>query len=210
MNHKEKYEEQRNWSDSYIPFVSRTIINSLNLDPNIWHIKVTTPEQDMKEAADLILTDGDEEFMIALRLRNRSYMADYPFDFTIRREYTAGYKTEYEKIMEGFADMMFYGFREGNKIVRWVFMSMDEFRFQHMYDDAESEWYPKDYIVYQRKDNRDGRNCFNGYDILSFPNIKDLIITHSPGYFEDVVITNIPGLSSTVYRLKRQEERLDK
>lgn len=209
INYKIAYDEQRSWSDSYIPYVSRTIINALNLDPNIWCIKVTTPEQDMKEAADLILTDGDEEFMIALRLRNASYMADYPFDFTIRREYTAGYKTEYEKIMDGFADMMFYGFRDGDKIVRWVFMNMDEFRLQHKYDAVQCAWVPKSYIEYERRNNRDGRNCFNGYDINSFPSHDNLIISHSPGYFKDVVVKNIPGLRLPMYSLKKKKDRID-
>jgi len=199
------YEKQREWSDSYIPYVSRLIINGLHLDPNIWRILVTSFDQDTQEAADLILTDGKEEFMIALRLRNASYMDRYPFDFTIRREYTDGYKTEYEKIMEGFADMMFYGFRDGNKIVRWVFLSMDVFRSHH--ECIDGEWKPKDGVVFERMGNKDGRNCFNGYDINTFQH--NLIILHSKGYFEDVDVTTIPGLKTGVYKLKNKEDRID-
>ena len=208
---KNKYEEQRQWSDSYIPTVSRIIINCLGLDPNVWHIKVTSFDQDTKEAADLILTDGDEEFMIALRLRNAMYMKQYPLDFTIRREYTEGYKTEFEKIMEGFADMMFYGFRDGNRVVRWVFLSMDAFRLEHHYSDIHGEWIGKPHVLYERRDNHDGRNCFHAYKITSFEN-PNLIIAHSPGYFEDVK-TNVyegKGVTITTHTLKPKEQRLDK
>lgn len=209
MNAKENYEQQREWSDSYIPQVSRIIIGALGLDPQVWYIVVTTPEQDMTEAADLILTDGKEEFMIALRLRNASYMEQFCFEFTIRREYTQGYKTEYVKIMEGFADMMFYGFRDGNRVVRWLFLSIDEFRKHHHFDEVLDEWVPNDYIVFSRKDNKDGRNCFNGYDINSFPDLDKLIIAHSPGYFEDVNIRIIPGLKMGCYTMKNKADRID-
>lgn len=202
------YEVQREWSDSYIPYVSRIIIDALKLDPSVWYIIVTTPEQDMKEAADLILTNGKEEFMIALRLRNASYMSRYPFEFTIRREYTAGHKTEYQKMMEGFADMMFYGFRDGNKIVRWVFLLVDEIRNQHFHAE-NGEWYPLNHIKFERKDNTDGRNCFNGYDINSFENKDKLITAHSAGYFEDVTVREISGLDAHVYTLKPTEDRID-
>jgi len=201
------YEKQREWSDSYIPYVSQLIINGLHLNPNVWYILVTSFDQDTQEAADLILTDGKEEFMIALRLRNASYMDRYPFDFTVRREYTEGYKTEYEKIMEGFADMMFYGFRDGNNVVRWALLLMDEFRDQHEF--VGGEWIPQDHIVFERRDNKDGRNCFNGYDINTFKNKDKLILACSDGYFDDVVVTKIPGLKTGVYKLKNKEDRID-
>lgn len=201
------YEKQREWSDSYIPHVSKLIINALGLNPNIWSVVVTSFDQDTQEAADLILTDGKEEFMIALRLRNASYMDRFCFEFTIRREYAKGYKTEYIKIMEGFADMMFYGFRDGNKVVRWVLLLMDEFRNQHEF--INGEWRPCEHVIFETSTNKDGRNCFNGYDINTFKNKNKLIIAHSEGYFSDVIVTKFPGLRAGLYKLKNKEDRKD-
>jgi len=201
------YERQRIKSDSYIPYVSQKIIKSLGLDPSIWSIHVTTPEQDMKEAADLILTDGKVEYMIALRNRQQKYVEmGYYYDFTIRHEYKAGHKTEYEKILiDGYADMMFYGFQSGEKINRWLFMLVDEFRCQHKIVNGVAV--PQDHIKYSLKENTDGRNDFYAYDINSFKNHDKLIIAHSDGYFKDVTTKTYGGI--TTHTLKLKSERID-
>jgi len=201
------YENQRKQSDSYIPYVSRVIINSLGLDPAIWSIRVTTPEQDMKQAADLILTDGNVEYMIALRTRQQKYVEfGYFNDFTIRHEYKAGHKTEYEKILVGgYADMMFYGFQSGEKINRWLFMLVDEFRCQH--DVINGIATPQDHIKYSLRENTDGKNDFYAYDINSFKNHDKLIIAHSDGYFKDVLTKTYGGV--TTHSMKLKKDRID-
>jgi len=212
MSAKNNYTYNRTWSDNLIPQVTTLIIDALDLDSNTWWIDITTPEVDMKEAADLILTNGTEKFMIALRLRNANYIPEYPFDFTIRREYTQGYKTEYEKVLaDKFADLMFYGFRVNNVVVRWVLIHMDTYRDEHWFDEESEKWLPNDYINYEIRENRDGRNNFIGYDINTFKNPR-LIIAHSPGYYEDIITQYLPkpdGTKVPMYKLKNKEDRKD-
>jgi hypothetical protein len=206
-NNKNSYEKQRKWSDDLIPQVIPLILNALRLSPDIWRIVETTPEQDMTEAADLILTNGETEYMIALRLREEKYMIEYPFDFTIRREYTQGYKTEYEKVLaDRFADLMFYGFKVDGKIVRWVLLHMDAYRDEHWFDEERQLWLPQDHISFDIRENHDGRNNFIGYDINSFKNPK-LVIAHNAGYYDDVITQYLPksdGTKIPMYTLKRK------
>lgn len=212
MDTTNNYEVQRKWSDNLIPQVVPLILNALNCEPDTWRIEITTPEVDMKEAADLILTNGDESFYIALRLRNEHYMINFPFDFTIRREYTQGYKTEYEKVLaDGFADLMFYGFRVNNIVVRWVLLHMDSYRDEHFFHEETQTWLPKHYISHEIRENHDGRNNFIGYDICSFSE-TNLVIDHSPGYYDDVITKWLPKSNGTkipMYTLKPEEERKD-
>jgi len=202
------YKDQREWSDALIPTAVPSILQVLNLDPDVWDIYETTPEQDMNEAADLVLTNGIEVYKIAYRIRNGSYINKYPYDFTVRRQYTKGYKTEYEKILaDGFADFMFYGFRLNNKIVRWVFILLDAYRAEH-YQDENGIWLPNKYLKYELLKNTDGINDFYGYDITSFKN-KKIIIGHSLGYTEDVVTKILPG-NVVWHEIKSLDLRLDK
>lgn len=212
MDTNNNYEVQRTWSDKLIPQVTPLILNAFHLDAADWWIDITTPEVDMKEAADLILTNGTEKCMIALRLRNEKYMIEFPFDFTIRREYTQGYKTEYEKVLaDGHADLMFYGFRVNNIVVRWILLHMDSYRDEHFFEEEKQVWLPNDYITYDIRENHDGRNNFIGYDINTFTNPK-LIISHSPGYYNDVITTHLPksdGTKIPMYTLKKKGDRID-
>jgi len=212
MHNKNNYERQRKWSDDLIPQVIPLILNALGLSPDLWWIVETTPEQDMTEAADLILTNGQEEYMIALRLRKEKYMIEYPFDFTIRREYTQGYKTEYEKVLaDKFADLMFYGFKISNKVVRWVLLHMDSYRGEHQFDEEKQLWLPCSHINYEIRENHDGRNNFIGYDINSFES-PNLVIAHSHGYYDDIITQYHPksdGTKLPLYTLKKKEDRKD-
>jgi len=166
------YNSQRAWSDSYIPQVNKILYEVLPIDDS-FDIKVTSDEIDMKEAADLAIVGHGQEIRIALRLRKQKYMKTYPYDFTIRYEYTDGYKTEFEKIAEGHADLMFYGFVDGKSIIRYLFLDLDQVR----------EEINELYIVYEENPNNDGINKFRGYDIRSFKN-ENLIIATSDGFFD--------------------------
>ncbi len=201
------YLQQRELSDSYIPYVSEMIITKLNLDPEKWKVLVTSFEQDTQEAADLILTDGDKEYKIALRLRSNSYIEKYFFDFTIRHAYKNGSKTEYEKVLVGeHADLMFYGFMEGKKVSRWLMFSLDEFRNQHE-TRPSGRVTPQPHIHYSLRKNTDKINDFYAYDIMSFKNHEDLILIHSDGYFSDVISKKLGSLS--IHKIKPKKERID-
>lgn len=167
MYDKNNYASQRRWSDRYLPAVIETL--------GCANVNVSPFEVDVEQATDLII-EGDSEFgknvHVAVRLRKSKFATRYPYEFTVRYQYTDGYKTEHEKIMEGYADIMFYGFVDQNCIFRWIILDLDVYR-----EEAEN-----DYITKEHKHNRDGRNSFLAYDIRSFKG--DIIIAHSAGYFD--------------------------
>jgi hypothetical protein len=168
MYAKNNYNSQRHWSDQFLPSVMDT------LGGGHTEVEITPFIVDVEQAADLIIKAGEAENKdeyVAVRLRKSKFASRYPFEFTVRYQYTAGYKTEYEKIMEGFADLMFYGFVVNNQVARWILLDMDRFR-----EEAEN-----DYIIKEHKHNRDGRNSFLAFDVRSFK--SDIIISHSVGYF---------------------------
>jgi hypothetical protein len=168
MYKPENYNNNRHWSDKFLPQVIQ-VLSCGKADVNI-----TPFWQDVKEAADLVIKADEnygKDLYSAVRLRKSSYASKYPYEFTVRYQYTDGYKTEYEKIMEGYADIMFYGFVIDGSIARWIILDMDAFR-------AEAE---EDYIVKEHKHNADGRNSFLAFNVKSFKH--QIILGHSEGYF---------------------------
>jgi len=170
MNNPDNYNNQRHWSDKFLP----QVIQVLSCDKA--NVNITPFIVDVKEAADLVIASDaeyDKDLYAAVRLRKSEFASRYPYEFTVRYQYTAGYKTEYEKIIEGYADIMFYGFVIGNSIARWIILDMDCFR-----KEAEEE-----YIARAHKRNTDGRNSFLAFDVRSFK--SNIILGHSQGYFDE-------------------------
>jgi len=166
------YNTQRKWSDAYIPVVNTILRQAIAMDASD-SIEITSDEVDMKEAADLSIIGAGYDIRIALRLREAAYANAYPYDFTIRYQYADGYKTEFAKIEEGKADLMFYGFTDNGKIIRWLILDLDALRLE----------INEPHVKYEQKGNRDGRNSFRAYDIRSFKR-DDLIVAKSKGFFD--------------------------
>ncbi len=179
------YSAQRPWSDRFLGQDKQILSSVFGCDIGL--IEVTSPEIDMQRAADLLIkspTGNDRDIHVAVRTRKGAYTERYSDEFTVRAHYTAGHKTEYEKIMEGHADIMLYGFVVDDVKSRWILLDLDIFR-----KEAEEE-----YIVREHKQNRDGRNSFYAYNIKSFlcsdTHYPDILLGWSEGYFsEDVIAT---------------------
>ena len=170
------------WQLSYLPAVIQTIAPFVlpDEDQAIAHeLIVQTSEQvDMKEAADLIVTARPYAVpptpggTVAVRLRRKEpggpdYADLYPFDFTIRRSNSSNTPTEAHKIMKGYGDWMFYGHARGGDIIRWMFLSLDEFRRSFETPDPYKG---------QFKTNSDGggETTFVAFDVRKMPD--DLLI----------------------------------
>jgi hypothetical protein len=200
------YTDNRNWANEVMPQVMEIILNLM--PPNQgWQIRETPEDIDMTEAADLILYNGDMECRIGVRVRDTYALDNWPYDFTIRHAYTDGYKTEFGKVVgDGYCDMNFYGFVVDGKIVRWVVIDFNEFRNQHeMVNDV---LVPMAHLEYTLEHNTDGRNNFFAYDIMSFENHDRLVLDCSEGYFNDVKVTNLPGVPK-FYSHRSKAERID-
>lgn len=168
------YSSQRPWSDQFLPQDKKILSNVFGCDTAL--IEITTPDVDMRKAADLIIQShvpDERGVYVAVRTRTAGYAAQYADEFTVRAHYTAGHKTEYAKIMEGYGDIMLYGFVVENVISRWILIDLDVFR-----EEAEN-----DYIKMEHKHNRDGKNSFYAYNIKSFKQ-PGILLGNSVGYFD--------------------------
>jgi len=87
-----------NWQLQYIKDV-KDILRSQLL--KIIDIEITSPEKDMGECTDIIIKSASKNVSVRLRRRNCSFR-----DLTIRA-YNKGYKTEIDKIKEGYGDWYF-------------------------------------------------------------------------------------------------------
>jgi hypothetical protein len=116
-------------------------------------------EQDVKFATDFLVFSINP-FKIACRLRTYKFI-NFKDEFTIRCSLYSGNKTELDKIREGFADYIFYGFvdEKEEKIVSYFIGDLNVFR------DYEGGI---DVRVFQNTDERPSKLAV--YKINQFPN----------------------------------------
>lgn len=158
------YDIDRQWSDKYIQPMKQ-IIGPLLLEPSPFDV-------DTKQATDLIVLRA-RDHMIAARVRRAGYADSYPYDFTIRSARDSGAKTELEKIVNGFADWMFYGHAEkdSNGFSRWMVINLHSFRAALI----RHQHHP---IKYKEKSNGDGTH-FIAFDVRSFPAHPPILVAES-------------------------------
>lgn len=115
------YRRRRGWSDKFLPLI-RPIIGEFLID------EPAVAEDELRNT-DLIVL-GMEAKRVACRIRKAEYYAKYPDDFTIRSWVSSGNKTELTKIIEGWGDILFYGFvnEEETKLVHWKILDLNVFR----------------------------------------------------------------------------------
>jgi len=157
------YDIDRQWSDRFIQPMKQ-IIGPLLLEPSSFEI-------DTKQATDLVVMRA-RDHMIAARVRRAGYADRYPYEFTIRSARDSGAKTEISKIIDGFADWMFYGHAAANGVGfdRWFVINLHSFRAA-LIRDIHS-------IVYHEKSNYDGTH-FVSFDVRSFPAHTPILIAAS-------------------------------
>lgn len=170
--HRARYTSQRRWSDQFIPAIKKIV------GPHL--LEESSFEVDTKQAADLVVVRA-KNLTIAARIRRATYYQNrnFRYQFTIR-SVNNGYKTELQKITDGWGDWMLYGFAASDsdnetEIDHWRLLDLDVFR---------SSCIRKTYTV-RRGDNGDG-TAFVAFDIPSFP--SELVIATS----EDIDTNYIP------------------
>lgn len=145
------YDIDRQWSDKFIPAI-KSIVGPLLLEPSPFDV-------DTKQATDLIVLNARDK-MIAARVRRSGYADRYPYEFTIRAKRDSGARTELEKIVDGFADWMFYGHADGSTsgISRWMVINLAALRAALIRKKAP----------YLKQSNGDGTH-FIAFDIRNLP-----------------------------------------
>jgi hypothetical protein len=161
-------EERRHDSDVYLPEIKRLVIQ---------HLLMVTPDWiDFKHAADLMLL-STKRMTIAARVRNsnptKNYAGKYPYEFTFRAVYETGHVTELDKVLQGMANVFFYGHGhplEPGHLARWWLLDLDVFRANM----RDKTW--------QTIPNGDG-TFFAPFDVRKFP--PELVIDGSDRAFID-------------------------
>lgn len=117
------YVDQRAWADQFLPEIKQLIGPHL-LEP-------APIEEDCREATDLMVLRA-RDLRIACRVRKFKYLKDYANQFTLRYKARYGGKTEYDKVVEGWGDWMFYGFADRNEefVLQWRLIDLSAFRAQ--------------------------------------------------------------------------------
>ena len=165
------YKKDRAFSDGHLDFV-RSILGRYLFAPASF-------ELDTQQATDLVtITTG--EIKTAVRIRRSNYQDRYKYDFTLRshRSRTSDImNTEYEKILSGCADYLFYGHSRGRALPPdpWYLISLDHFR-HHITGEHRH--------VIRRGQNSSpevggGRTWFHWFDIRTFPPEPPLLVAAS-------------------------------
>jgi hypothetical protein len=164
------YEEDRSWSDQWIEKI-KAIVGPLLLAPASF-------DKDVEQAADLIILKA-RDMRIGARVRRQGYAKDYSNEFTIRSHRDSGTKTEFDKILDGWGDWLFYGHQCYEDIWPWQVINLDSLRSAL----AKQGWaYIKKNktptLRWGGRSNGDGTS-FCWFDLSSFPADPPILIAQS-------------------------------
>ena len=149
------YQDNRTWSDNYIPAMKQIIGPYL--------LVTSSFAQDTQQACDLICLKKH----VACRIRRCGYLKEHKNEFTLRFK-NGNSKTEYAKILEGFADWIFYAHVGNNNNIDWYWLlDLDIFRTAIVNGKGGN-------LVGGIKANYDNCTSFAWFDITSFP--KSMVI----------------------------------
>lgn len=136
-----------------------------------------TIEQDQRENTDLVLVAASKR--IAVRIRDASYFKHdaYRWEVTFRSARPSGTPTELEKMLDGWGDWFFYGFKgEGERLLAWVVLDLHQLRRRSL----RRGWYADvSNIGLVRKPNRDNSSDFVAVDLRT---IRECVIGSSPNH----------------------------
>lgn len=126
------YVNNRAFSDLFDDEIKTIVMNNLSIGrvKGLARIKNASLEDDMKRATDMkIYFSEDTNCCVAARMRKYKYLR-YWGEFTIRSSVPANVPTEIHKILDGWGDIMFYGFAdpEHKKILCWIMLDLHALR----------------------------------------------------------------------------------
>ena len=152
------YVKQREWSDQFLPQIKKILAP--------YTIETADFDTDTYCATDLIANPKH----IAVRMRRYEHYLKHGNCFVMRSRTKTGNKTELQKIIDGLADWMFYGFatEDEKDIVDWFLIDLRSWR-SHMIRNKKN-------IKYGEIKNDDG-SAFVWFDILSFEGEPKLLIS---------------------------------
>lgn len=159
------YSKDRAFSDLFIPAIKQIVGPYLIVPADL--------KADIKQATDMtILTARD--MTVACRVRRPGFTQRFGWQFTIRAKRDSGTETELTKLVNGWADWMFYAFAKSKDPIegfeRWFLIDLDIWR-AHMIRRTGG-------IVWGDTPNGDGTH-FRWFDLRSFPPMPRILISSS-------------------------------
>jgi hypothetical protein len=115
------FSEQFDWSRQFTPEISGILTQTF-----LPRVREATFLEDVNEATDIVL-EGDNK-RVAVRMRTHRYL-NYSGEFTLRSRRGDGI-TELDKIVQGWASHIFYGFanESGTAVEHWFVGCLTSFR----------------------------------------------------------------------------------
>lgn len=124
MTRKEQIEKELDRTRSYLPFIQRRLLSHM---AHLIRFREATPEEDMQEGFDFVLSADSAKIAIRIRRPGCNYR-----DFTVRAQVPTGAKTEIHKIREGKGDIYFYAWTDvidgKERITDYWLIDLDKFR----------------------------------------------------------------------------------
>lgn len=156
------WQADKRYADRFEPEIKRMLAD----------VFITAAPQliDELEATDLLMLEV-RPYRIACRMRKYKYWHSYPDEFTIRLSRPSGTKTELEKIVDGFADFLFYGFADTSdlSIHAAYLIDLNVFRSSLTRHWAAQSHKGNGALRWCDNPNSDGSSCFRAYKIRTFP-----------------------------------------
>ena len=163
-----EWEEDKRWSDIFIPEI-KSILGQLLIGE-------ASVEDDQLKNTDLIVLEL-KGYRIGCRVRKHFYFIQYPNDFTIRCSRPSGVSTEFDKIMKGWGDYLFYAFanKEENRLIAWKLIDLKQFR-----EYVDRYWKENNGIIPGKEiSNTDGSSVFRAFDSTKDGKAMRFVIPHS-------------------------------
>uniref|UniRef100_A0A6M3L1U8 Uncharacterized protein n=1 Tax=viral metagenome TaxID=1070528 RepID=A0A6M3L1U8_9ZZZZ len=160
------WQEDKRWSDQFLPEIKRLLGGVLISEPPI--------EEDTQRNTDLIVLKLDA-VRVACRVRRPKYYPRYAGDFTVRADRPRGTKTELAKIIEGWGDYFFYGFgsKKPGELALWHLGALDVFRLYFMRYLVQNSGELPGVLLF----NDDGSSSFRAFKYANLP--SDFIVAMS-------------------------------
>ena len=107
-----------------------------------------------------------ETLRVACRVRRFRYLAEYPFDFTVRSDRPNGVDTELAKILAGYGDYLVYAFasQDEQSLIAWRILDLRQFRLWFHRQTLQHKTMPGMALK-----NEDGSSAFRAFDVRRMP-----------------------------------------
>lgn len=127
---QQRYRKNRKWADQFNEQVTAILRDN---SMYIVQIEIAEDFDDRKYATDMhIKVHGGD---VAVRLRRPKYFDSDYRDLTIRSRLSNGYRTELDKIKDGFCDWYLVGWIDHQyEIGEWILVDLDELRRHKLWE----------------------------------------------------------------------------